>query len=90
MYRSAFGEFESEKMEAFYLERLRQMTVEERWRMVAGLRQIMVESVRDRVRAEYPDWPEREIRLEATLRILKAHGASERAIRSVQSGARRA
>ena len=87
MYRSAFGEFESPQAEAFYLDRLRRKTIEERWRMVAGLRQILVETVRDKVRAEHPDWTEREIKLEATIRILKAHGAPERAIRSIPTGA---
>ena len=90
MYRSAFGEFESPKAEAFYINSLRRKTVEERWRMVAGLRQIMVETVRDRVRAEYPHWSELEVKLEATIRILKAHGAPERAIRSIPAGAQRA
>ena len=74
MYQSVFGEFESEKAEQFYLERLRRLTIEQRWRIVAELRQIAVDMVRAEVRKQYPDWEERQVNLEATRRIMEAHG----------------
>ncbi len=86
MYRSVFGEFESEKAEQFYLDRLRRMTIEERWRAVAGMREIAVNMVRAEVRAQYLDWTETQIRLEATRRIMEAHGVTFRTNRSVPAG----
>jgi hypothetical protein len=86
MYRSVFGEFESERAEQFYLERLRRMTVEQRWRIVAGMRQIAVNMVRAEVRAQHPDWAETQIRLEATRRIMEAHGTTFRTDRGVSAG----
>ncbi len=86
MYRSAFGEFESDKAEQFYLDRLRRMTIEERWRAVAGLREIAVNMVRAEVRAGHPDWTETQVRLEATRRIMKAHGVTFRTSRGVPAG----
>ncbi|MBI3760323.1 MAG: hypothetical protein HY260_00475 [Chloroflexi bacterium] len=78
LYLSAFGEFESEKAEQFYLDRLRRLTIEQRWRIVAGLRQVAVNMVRAEVRAGHPDWTEAQIRLEATRRIMEAHGTTFR------------
>lgn len=86
MYRSAFGEFESEKAEQFYLDRLRGMTVEQRWRIIAGMRQVAINMVRAEVRAQQPDWTEAQIRLEATRRIMEAHGTTFRTGRSVSAG----
>ena len=86
MYRSAFGEFESEKAEQFYLDRLRRMTVEQRWRIVAGMRQLAINMVRAEVRVHHPDWIEAQIRLEATRRIMEAHGTTFRTDRSVSAG----
>jgi len=78
MYRSAFGEFDSEKAEQFYLAGLRRMTIEQRWGVVAGLRQIAVDMVRAQIRAAHTDWTERQIKVEATRRIMDAHGISFR------------
>lgn len=86
MRQTVFGEFESEKAEQFYLERLRRMTVEQRWRIVAGLREVAVSMVRAEVRAQYPDWAEAQVRLEATRRIMEAHGTTFRTTRSVSAG----
>lgn len=83
MHRSVFGEFESEKAEQFYLGRLRQMTIDQRWRAVAALRQIAVEMVRAEVRAHHPGWAELQVKLEATRRIMEAHGTTFRTDRSV-------
>ena len=86
MYRSVFGEFESEKAEQFYLDRLRRMTIEQRWRIVAGMRQIAVDMVRAEVRAQHPDWTETQIRLEATRRIMEAHGTTFRPTGGISPG----
>lgn len=86
MHHSVFGEFESEKAEQFYLDRLRRLTIEQRWRIVAGMRQIAVNLVRAEVRAQHPDWNEGQIRLEATRRIMEAHGTTFRADRGVSKG----
>lgn len=74
MYISVFGEFANEKVEKFYRERLNQLTIEERWRIIAGMRQIMVDTVCNTIRAEHPDWDRTDINLEATRRIMLAHG----------------
>ena len=86
MYRSVFGEFESEKAEQFYLDRLRRMTVEQRWRIVAGMRQVAVDMVRAEVRTAHPDWDEKQVRLEATRRIMEAHGTTFRPDRGISAG----
>jgi len=86
MYQSVFGEFESEKAEQFYLDRLRRLTIDQRWRIVAGMRQIAVNMVRAEVRTQYPEWNEGQVKLEATRRIMEAHGTTFRADRSVSKG----
>lgn len=87
MYISVFGEFANEKIEQFYRERLRQMTVEQRWRIVADMREVAVNMVRAEVRAEHPDWNETQIKLEATRRIMAAHGTTFRTDRRPPTGA---
>jgi len=87
MYVSVFGEFQNEKVEKFYLERLRRLTVEERWRIIAGMRQTVVDSVRAKIIKEHPDWSGSQVNLEATRRIMEAHGTTFRPTRSAPSGA---
>ena len=86
MHKSVFGEFESAGAEAFYLERLRRLTIEQRWRIVAGMRQIAVDMVRAEVRARHSDWDEVQVRLEVTRRIVEAHGTAFRPDRSLPAG----
>lgn len=74
MYSSVFGDFANEEMESFYRERLRQMTVTQRWQIVATLRQVAIDAVRTEIRSQHSDWTEQQINLEATRRILAAHG----------------
>ncbi len=59
MVVSVFGEFQNERREQFYIEKLRQLTIEQRWRIVAEMRQVVVNMVRAEVRVRYPDWDER-------------------------------
>jgi hypothetical protein len=74
MYHSAFGDFASEKIEQVYLDALRRMTLEQRWRTVAAMRQVAVNMVRAKIRNAHPDWDEREVRWEATRQVMAAHG----------------
>ncbi|HLB47696.1 MAG TPA: hypothetical protein VJL59_11875 [Anaerolineales bacterium] len=76
---SVFGEFQNEKVEQFYLERLRRLTIEQRWRIVAEMREVAINMVRAEVRTLHPDWGETKVRLEATRRIMEAHGTIFRA-----------
>jgi len=87
MYISVFGEFANEKIEQFYRERLRQMTVEQRWRLVAEMREVAVNMVRAEVRAAHADWDETQVKLEATRRIMAAHGTTFRTDRRAPEGA---
>ncbi|MDW8326125.1 MAG: hypothetical protein RMK99_06130 [Anaerolineales bacterium] len=73
---SPFGEFANEKAEQVYLESLRRMTLEQRWRAVAAMRQVAVEMVRARIRAEHPEWSEQSVRWETTRQVMAAHGLS--------------
>jgi hypothetical protein len=86
MHQSVFGEFDSEKTEQVYLKMLQRMTIEQRWRAVAEMRQIAIEMVRAGVRAAHPEWNDRQIRWEATRQIMKAHGTTIRADRSLSAG----
>jgi hypothetical protein len=79
MIHSVFGEFESERAEQFFLDRLRHMTIGQRWQAVAEMRQIAVNMVRDTMRAEHPEWTEPQIKLETTRQIMEAHGTIFRA-----------
>ncbi|GEM_PF-1709956 len=78
MYITVFGEFQNEKVEKFYLERLKKLTIEQRWLIVVGMRQVAVDMVRAEVRKKYPDWEKRFVNLEATRRIMEAHGTTFR------------
>lgn len=81
MYRSALGNFTNEKAEAVYIEALRRMTIEQRWQTIAAMRQVVVDTMRAEVRAQYPDWNERRVKIETTWRVLEANGVNLRAIR---------
>ncbi|MGQ0603157.1 MAG: hypothetical protein ACT4QE_15855 [Anaerolineales bacterium] len=84
MYKSPFGDFASQKVEQVYLQSLRRMTLEQRWRTVAAMRQVAVDMVRAKIRETYPDWTEREVRWEATRQVMAAHGVFIR--RTIPSG----
>ena len=87
MYITVFGEFQNEQVEKFYIERLRRLTIEQRWQIIAGMRQIAVDSVRAQIRKEHPDWDVTQVNLEATRRIMEAHGTAFRPNRSTSSSA---
>jgi hypothetical protein len=74
MYTSVFGDFANEKVEAFYRERLRQMSVTQRWQIVAAMRQIAINAVRAEVRSQHAEWSEQQVNLETTRRVLAANG----------------
>jgi hypothetical protein len=76
MYRSALGDFESQKAEQFYINVLRRMTPEQKWQAACELWQIAVDTSRAYVRAEHPDWPEARVRAEIAHRIMGANGIS--------------
>ncbi|MGH2524025.1 MAG: hypothetical protein ACRDH2_16080 [Anaerolineales bacterium] len=71
MYRSALGDFESQKAEEFYISVLRRMTPEQKWRAAFELWQMAVDASRAYVRAQHPDWPEARVRAEIAQRILE-------------------
>jgi hypothetical protein len=81
MYITVFGEFQNERVEKFYLERLKKLTIEQRWLIVVGMRQVAVDMVRSQIREEHPDWDKTQINLEATRRIMEAHGTTFRPTR---------
>lgn len=81
MHITVFGEFQNEKVEKFYLETLRKLTIGQRLRIVANMRQVGVNMVRAQVRKQYPDWDEMQVKLEATRRIMEAHGTTFRPTR---------
>ncbi|MEK9165173.1 MAG: hypothetical protein AAB342_07425 [Chloroflexota bacterium] len=85
MYVSTFGEFQDEKTEQFYLDCLRKLTIEQRWNIVAGMRQVAVDMVRAEIRSQRPGWNERQVNLEATRRIMEAHGTTFRPDKSSPS-----
>jgi hypothetical protein len=85
VYITVFGEFQNEKVEKFYIERLKKLTIGQRWRIVANMRQVGVNMVRAEVRKQYPDWDEMQVKLEATRRIMEAHGTTFRTDRRTTS-----
>jgi len=70
MYRSPIGDFESEKAEAFYLNVVRQMSADKKWRIACELWQMAVDNARGQARREHPDWTEAQVRAEIAHRIL--------------------
>ncbi len=74
MIVTVFGEFQNEKVAQFYVDRLRTLTIEQRWRIVAEMRQVAINMVRAEVRAQHPDWAEVKVKGETTRRIMAAHG----------------
>jgi hypothetical protein len=75
MYRSALGNFESPKAEQFYVDVLRRMTPDQKWRVAFELWQMAVDTSRAYVRLQHPDWPESQVRAEVAQRILESNGA---------------
>jgi hypothetical protein len=78
VYHSLLGDFESARAEEFYVNVLRRMTPEQKWRAAFGLWQMAVEAARANVRTQHPDWPEEKIRATVARRILEANGGAER------------
>ena len=76
MYRSALGEFESEKAEQFYIEVLRRMTPTQKWQAAAELWQMAVDTTRARVAKDHPDWTTAQVRADVARRIMEANGAA--------------
>ena len=76
MYRSALGDFDSPRAEAFYVAVLRRMTPEQKWAAAFELWELTVETSRAQVRASHPDWPEARVRTEVARRILEANGTA--------------
>lgn len=75
MYRSALGDFESPKAEQFYIEVLRRMTPDQKWRAACELWQMAVDTARGYLQSQHPDWSESRVRAEIAERILDANGA---------------
>lgn len=76
MYQSALGDFESPQAERFYIDMLRRMTPEQKWRAACELWQLSVDAARARTRADHPIWDEAQVRAEVARRILEANGAA--------------
>jgi hypothetical protein len=76
MYRSALGDFESEKAEQFYIEVLRRMTPDQKWQAGFELWQMAVDASRARVAKEHPDWTTAQVRAEVAQRIMEMNGAA--------------
>jgi hypothetical protein len=76
MYRSALGDFESEKAEQFYIGVLRRMTPAQKWRAAAELWQMAVDTTRSRVAKDHPDWTPKQVRAEVARRIMEMNGAA--------------
>lgn len=76
MYRSALGDFESEKAEQFYIDVLRRMTPTQKWQAAFELWQMAVDTTRARVAKDHPDWTTAQVRAEVARRIMEVNGAA--------------
>jgi hypothetical protein len=76
MYRSALGEFESEKAEQFYIEVLRRMTPDQKLEAALSLQEMAIETMREGVATDHPDWTPAQIQVEVARRIMEANGAA--------------
>jgi hypothetical protein len=78
MYRSALGDFESERAEQFYLSVMARKTPEQKWLIAIELWEMAVEAARSQLRSVHPDWPEADIQAAVARRILDSHGTTAR------------
>jgi Rv0078B-related antitoxin len=78
VYHSLLGDFESPQAEEFYVNVLRRMTPEQKWQAAINLWEMAVEASRANVRAEHPDWPEKQVQATVARRILEANGGAAR------------
>ena len=85
MYQSVLGDFESAKAEQFYIETLRRLNPEQKWRIACDLWQMGVETARAYLRAQHPDWPEAQVRAEIAARILDAYGTERCPVKVISS-----
>jgi hypothetical protein len=76
MYRSALGDFESAKAEAFYIAVLRRMTPDQKWQAACELWQMAVDTTRAGVAMDHPDWTTAQVRAEVARRIMEMNGAA--------------
>jgi hypothetical protein len=76
VYRSALGDFESEKAEQFYLDVLRRMTPDQKWQAAFELWQMAVDATRAAVARVHPDWTTAQVRAEVARRIMDENGAA--------------
>ena len=76
MYRSALGDFESEKAEQFYIEVLRRMTPDQKLEAALALQAMAIETMRAGVASDHPDWTAGQVQVEVVRRLMEANGAA--------------